>query len=110
MISAAVDTVTEARLAITIAQEGGIGIIHKNMSIDHQARQVDRVKKFESGVISDPITVNPDMTIRQVLEPAAREKYLRRAGGAQHQKWWASSRIATCALKPNSMLRFPPWA
>ena len=68
VISAAMDTVTEARLAITIAQEGGIGIIHKNMSIDNQARQVDRVKKFESGVISDPITVNPDMTIRQVLE------------------------------------------
>ncbi len=68
VVSAAMDTVTEARLAITIAQEGGIGIIHKNMSIDHQARQVDRVKKFESGVISDPITVNPDMTIRQVIE------------------------------------------
>jgi len=62
------DTVTEARLAITIAQEGGIGIIHKNMSVDHQARQVDRVKKFESGVISDPISVNPDMTIREVIE------------------------------------------
>src|SRR6201999_869431 len=68
VVSAAMDTVTEARLAITIAQEGGMGIIHKNMSIDAQARQVDRVKKFESGVISDPITVNPDMTIRQVLE------------------------------------------
>ena len=68
VVSAAMDTVTEARLAITIAQEGGMGIIHKNMSIDNQARQVDRVKKFESGVISDPITVNPDMTIRQVIE------------------------------------------
>src|SRR6267142_3691470 len=68
VISAAMDTVTEARLAITIAQEGGIGIIHKNMSIDNQARQVDRVKNFDSGVISDPITVNPDMTIRQVIE------------------------------------------
>ena len=68
VVSAAMDTVTEARLAITIAQEGGIGIIHKNMSIDHQARQVDRVKKFESGVISDPITVNPDMSIREVIE------------------------------------------
>ena len=63
VVSAAMDTVTEARLAITIAQEGGIGIIHKNMSIESQARQVDRVKKFESGVISDPITVKPDMTI-----------------------------------------------
>src|SRR5271154_3683539 len=68
VVPAAMDTVTEARLAITIAQEGGIGIIHKNMSIDHQARQVDRVKKFESGVISDPITVHPEMTIRQVIE------------------------------------------
>src|ERR1700679_219413 len=68
VMSAAMDTVTEARLAITIAQEGGIGIVHKNMSIDNQARQVLRVKKFESGVISDPITVRPDMTIRQVIE------------------------------------------
>src|SRR6201998_2947227 len=68
VVSAAMATVPEARLAITIAQEGGIGIIHKNMSIDNQARQVDRVKKFESGVISDPITVNPDMTIRQVID------------------------------------------
>ncbi len=68
VISAAMDTVTEARLAITIAQEGGLGVIHKNMTIEQQARQVDRVKKFESGVISDPITVSPDMTIRQVLQ------------------------------------------
>ena len=55
VVSAAMDTVTEARLAITIAQEGGIGIVHKNMSIESQAREVDRVKKFESGVITDPI-------------------------------------------------------
>src|SRR5574339_410603 len=67
LVSAAMDTVTEARLAITIAQEGGIGIIHKNMSIEAQAREVLRVKKFESGVISDPITVGPDITIREVL-------------------------------------------
>ena len=68
VISAAMDTVTEARLAITIAQEGGIGIIHKNMSIEAQAREVLRVKKFESGVIHDPITISPDKTIREVLE------------------------------------------
>jgi IMP dehydrogenase len=67
-VSAAMDTVTEARLAITIAQEGGIGIVHKSMSIEAQAREVGRVKKFESGVIRDPITVNPDMTIRQVID------------------------------------------
>ena len=68
MLSAAMDTVTEARLAITIAQEGGIGIVHKSMSIDAQAYEVGRVKKFESGVIKDPITVKPEMTIREVLE------------------------------------------
>jgi IMP dehydrogenase len=68
VLSAAMDTVTEARLAITMAQEGGIGVIHKNMSIEAQARQVNRVKKFESGVIADPITVSPDTTIRQVIE------------------------------------------
>jgi IMP dehydrogenase len=67
LMSAAMDTVTEARLAITMAQEGGIGIIHKNMSIEAQAREVLRVKKYESGVINDPITVRPDITIREVL-------------------------------------------
>jgi len=67
IISSAMDTVTEARLAITLAQEGGIGIIHKNMSPKDQARQVLQVKKFESGVIHDPITVTPDTTIRDVM-------------------------------------------
>lgn len=67
ILSAAMDTVTEARLAITLAQEGGIGIIHKNMSAEAQAQQVRTVKKFESGVIKDPITVTPDTSIREVL-------------------------------------------
>src|SRR5580658_222328 len=68
LLSAAMDTVTEGRLAITIAQDGGIGIIHKSMTIEAQAREVGRVKKFESGVIKDPITVSPNMTIREVLD------------------------------------------
>ena len=68
LVSAAMDTVTEFQLAIAIAQEGGLGIIHKNLSIEDQAAQVNRVKKFESGVITDPITVSPDKTIRDVLE------------------------------------------
>jgi IMP dehydrogenase len=68
LVSSAMDTVTEARLAISIAQEGGIGIIHKNLSVTEQARQVARVKKFESGMVTEPITVSPEMTIRQVLE------------------------------------------
>ncbi len=68
LLSAAMDTVTEARLAIAIAQEGGIGIIHKNMSASGQAEQVRIVKKYEAGVIKDPITVGPSTTIREVLE------------------------------------------
>jgi IMP dehydrogenase len=68
LISAAMDTVTEARLAITMAQEGGIGIIHKNMSADDQARQVRRVKKFESGIVNDPITIHPEASIREVID------------------------------------------
>ncbi|MEM9057501.1 MAG: IMP dehydrogenase, partial [Pseudomonadota bacterium] len=67
LVSAAMDTVTEARLAITMAQEGGLGIVHKNMTPEAQAREVRRVKKFESGVITDPITVAPDRTIREVI-------------------------------------------
>jgi len=68
LLSSAMDTVTEARLAIALAQEGGIGIVHKNMTIDEQAEQVRIVKKFESGVIKDPFTVNPDTSIRDVLK------------------------------------------
>ncbi|MGH2362120.1 MAG: IMP dehydrogenase, partial [bacterium] len=60
LVSAAMDTVTEARLAIAIAQEGGIGIIHKNMPIPDQTREVDKVKRSENGIITDPITLPPD--------------------------------------------------
>jgi IMP dehydrogenase len=68
LVAAAMDTVTEARLAIAMAQEGGIGIIHKNMTIEQQAREVRHVKKHESGVIKDPITVSPDATVRDVIK------------------------------------------
>jgi IMP dehydrogenase len=66
--SAAMDTVTESRLAIAIARQGGIGIIHRNMAIDRQAEEVDRVKRSESGMIVDPVTISPDITLRQALE------------------------------------------
>ncbi len=66
ILSAAMDTVTESKMAITLAGEGGIGIIHKNMSIDEQAKQVRFVKKYESGVISDPVTASPSMTIGEI--------------------------------------------
>ena len=67
LVSAAMDTVTESRLAIALAQEGGIGIIHKNMPVEKQAQEVRRVKKYESGVINDPIVTAPTTTIREVL-------------------------------------------
>ncbi|MBI2801736.1 MAG: IMP dehydrogenase [Gammaproteobacteria bacterium] len=67
LVAAAMDTVTEARLAIALAQEGGIGIIHKNMTPEEQGAQVRQVKKFEAGVIRDPITVHPEMSIGEVL-------------------------------------------
>ena len=68
LLSAAMDTVTEARLAIALAQEGGMGIIHKNMTIQQQASRVSRVKRFESGVVIDPVTIQPFMTVRDVLQ------------------------------------------
>ncbi len=68
LISAAMDTVTESRLAIAIAQEGGLGIVHKNLSVSEQAKQVARVKKYESGVIKDPITIGADTSVREVIE------------------------------------------
>jgi IMP dehydrogenase len=68
LVSAAMDTVTESRLAIAIAQEGGIGIVHKNLRPADQAREVARVKRFESGMVRDPITVTPDMPVREVIE------------------------------------------
>jgi IMP dehydrogenase len=67
LVSAAMDTVTEARLAIAIAQEGGIGIVHKNLTPQAQAAEVAKVKRFESGVLRDPMTVSPEMTVREVM-------------------------------------------
>src|ERR1700752_5053419 len=68
LVSAAMDTVTESRLAIAMARQGGIGLIHRNMPIDRQAEEVDRVKRSESGMIVDPVTISPDITLRQALE------------------------------------------
>ena len=67
LVSAAMDTVTESRLAIAMAQEGGIGIIHKNLTADQQAKEVARVKRHEFGIVIDPITLTPDMTVRDAI-------------------------------------------
>src|SRR5919198_6309309 len=73
LCSAAMDTVTESRLAIAIAQQGGIGVIHKNFPVERQAEEVDRVKRFESGMIVDPVTIRPDRPVREAL--AVMERY-----------------------------------
>ncbi len=75
LLSAAMDTVTEARLAITLAQEGGIGIVHKNLPPRAQAVEVAKVKRFESGVLKDPITIQPDMPVREVLNLTRQHKF-----------------------------------
>src|SRR5258708_17500310 len=74
LVSAAMDRVTEAGLAIAIAQEGGLGIIHKNMAPSKQASEVAKVKRFESGVVKDPITVPPTMSVREVLALTQRHR------------------------------------
>ena len=74
LLSAAMDTVTESRLAIALAQEGGMGIVHKNMTSKAQALEVSKVKRFESGVVKDPVTIAPDMTVRDVLSLTRQHK------------------------------------
>ena len=74
VVSAAMDTVTESRLAIAIAQEGGIGIVHKNLTAARQAAEVAKVKRFESGVVKDPITIPPTMTVRELVDLIVRHR------------------------------------
>ncbi len=75
LLSAAMDTVTEARLAIALAQDGGIGIIHKNLSIADQAAEVAKVKRFESGVVRDPITISPEMPVHEVMQITRQHRF-----------------------------------
>ena len=74
IVSAAMDTVTEARMSIALAQEGGIGIVHKNMPPEHQASRIANVKRHESGIVKDPITVSPDVTVRELLAITSKRK------------------------------------
>jgi IMP dehydrogenase len=75
VLSAAMDTVTESHMAIALAQEGGLGIIHKNLSVAQQAAEVARVKRHEAGVVKDPVTISPSMTVREVLEIGRQHKF-----------------------------------
>jgi IMP dehydrogenase len=89
VLSSAMDTVTDARLAIAMAQAGGIGVIHRNLTPDAQAAQVAQVKKFESGMVVNPVTINPQATLADALKLMA-----------DHQISGIPSPIATCALPP----------
>ena len=91
------DTVTEAELAIALAQEGGLGVIHKNMSVEEQTREVDKVKRSENGIIVDPITLPPDATVGEAREIMERAQHLGRADHRRRQAPRASSPAATSA-------------
>jgi len=99
LVSAAMDTVTDSRLAIALAQEGGLGILHKNLSPRQQAAEVLKVKRHEAGVLRDPITIGPDMKIRDVIELNAPAPHFRLAGGRRAEGDRRSSPTATCASR-----------
>ena len=110
IISAAMDTVTEAGLAIAMAQSGGIGVIHRNLSLEEQAEQVRRVKRFESGMVVNPVTVTPDVTLRQLRVLKERLKVsgipvVEPGPEGGRASWWASSPTATCALPTTTTCR-----
>ena len=106
MVSAVMDTVTEARLAIAIAQEGGIGFIHRNMSADQQAAEVLKVKRHEAGVVSEPITIGPDMLVGDViaLAPKSTSPVSRSLTARRFSAW---SPTVTSASKPACPFRSP---
>ena len=81
IIASAMDTVTEARMAIAMAQAGGIGVIHRNLEPDEQAAQVRQVKKFESGMVVNPVTIQPDATLADALDADEGARHLRHSGG-----------------------------
>ena len=102
LVAAAMDTVTESEMAIAMARAGGIGVIHKNMSIDRQAAEVDRVKRSESGMILDPITLAPDATLREADALMTRFKISGVPIVDATAGWSASSPIATCSSSATS--------
>src|SRR6266705_1750751 len=86
LASAAMDTVTESRLAIAIAQEGGVGIVHKNLPPKKQAAEVAKVKRYESGVLRDPVTVSPDITVREIMTPRERLIYVKEGASPEEAR------------------------
>jgi IMP dehydrogenase len=97
LLSSAMDTVTEARLAIAMAQEGGIGVLHRNLSIDEQARHVAQVKRYESGIVLNPVTIAPRKTLREALKLMAE-----RASRASPSSTAPSTRLMAALAKASS--------
>ena len=97
IVAAAMDTVTDSRLAIAIARQGGLGFIHRNMTIERQAEEVDKVKRSESGMIVDPVTIAPEISVRAGARHHDQVPRLRPAGHARPNVWSAFSPIAICA-------------
>jgi len=107
IVSSAMDTVTESHLAIALAQQGGIGIIHRNMPIARQVEEVDRVKRSESGMIVDPITIGPGRTIAEAQALMSRYRISGVPVTTEDGKLWASSPTATSASKTARTSRSP---
>ena len=97
LLSSPMDTVTESEMAIALAQEGGIGVIHKNMSIERQTEEVDKVKRSANGIITDPVTLPPDATVGTAREVMDQHNVSGVPITGRRLAWWASSPAATCA-------------
>ena len=100
LMSAAMDTVTEARLAIAMAQQGGMGVVHRNLTIEQQAGEIDKVKRSESGMIVDPVTIAPDQPISAALSISCAATRSPAFPSRATSGWSASSPTATSASSP----------
>jgi len=109
LLSSAMDTVTEERMAIAMARQGGIGILHRNLSIEDQASAVDKVKRSESGMITNPVTITPKRLLRMSTSSVRRSGFLESPLSRAMAYSWASSLIATCVSSPAIRLT-PLWS
>ena len=108
LVSAAMDTVTEARMAIAMARQGGVGVLHRNLSVEEQAQQVDMVKRSEAGMITNPVTCGPDATVADVEQLCARYRISGVPGDRRATaSWSASSPTATSGSRPTTAAGWP---
>ena len=108
ILSAAMDTVTESRLAIAMAQAGGIGVIHRNLEPDAQAEEVRQVKKFESGMVVNPVVIGPEATLADALGADGGLPHLRHPGRRGRRHGRAGGRASSSASSPTATCASPP--